>query len=287
MFDRVYVEINNICNLNCSFCSGTARASRMMSTEEFALICEKLLTHTHNLFFHVMGEPLLHPQLGELIDCAKRFDYRVHITTNGTLLPSVGNTLLERADTVSRVSISLHALEGNSNIDGIDEYLNSVMAFGKAFSARGSYTVYRLWNLDSDSGDGLNSINGHIEAALRAAYPEEWKERYSGYRISENTFLEYDGVFVWPSQSHAEEECRGTCLGLRRQLAILADGTVVPCCLDSEGLIPLGNIFDEELDSILERDPALSIAEGFKSGFMLHPVCKKCSFARRFKKAKG
>lgn len=283
MLDRVYVEIGNICNLKCDFCPGTKRERRQMSEAEFRTVCQKLIGYTENLFFHVMGEPLAHPRLSSLLSIAEEHGYRVHITTNGTLLPVRGKEILEMAGCVSRVSISLHAPEGNSREDSLSEYLDGVIDFAKRFAKSGSYAVYRLWNLDTSERRGENSQNALIEKRLKAEYTDEWVKRYSGYRIGKNTFLEYDGIFIWPSESDAEAKTCGTCYALRRQIAILADGTVVPCCLDSEGLMPLGNIFEQDLQEILKSSTASRMREGFARGQMLHPVCQKCTYARRFK----
>ncbi len=283
MLSRVYVEIGNVCNLNCEFCAGTKREPGQMTEERFRTVCERLSGYTEDLYFHVMGEPLLHGKLGELIDIANGFGYRVHITTNGTLLHRRGYEILKRAGGVSNVSISLHSKEGNVGSQGLDAYLDSVIAFGRALAERGSYTVYRLWNLDSDEGGGKNKYNAYIEERLRDEYREPWQKRYRGFRIAHNTFLEYDGVFTWPSESEADPRDEGRCHALRSQIAILVDGTVVPCCLDSEGLMPLGNIFDCELSEILESERAVAMRRGFENGKMVHPVCKKCTYARRFK----
>lgn len=283
MLERVYVEIGNICNLNCSFCPGTKRERRQMTEDEFRTACERLVGHTENLFLHVMGEPLCHPRLPSLLDIAGELGFKAHITTNGTLLPRLGEEILKRAGTVSRVSISLHAPEGNGKGDGLGAYLDGVIAFSRALAEKGSYAVYRLWNLDTSERLGENSRNKDIEDRLRAEYSDEWIKRYSGYRIGKNTFLEYDGIFTWPSESEADERAWGTCHALRRQIAILADGTVVPCCLDCEGLMPLGNIFEKSLDEILCSERATRIKNGFLRGEMLDPVCKKCTYARRFK----
>lgn len=86
MLSRIYLEITNICNRSCAFCPGTKRPARMLTPEEFALLAGRLRPHTDYLYLHVMGEPLLHPQLGELLDIASRLGFRVIVTTNGTLL---------------------------------------------------------------------------------------------------------------------------------------------------------------------------------------------------------
>ncbi len=284
MIDRVYLEIGNICNMNCSFCPGTARAPRQMTAAEVEIICKKLHGHTENLLFHVMGEPLLHPGLDSLLAIAKRYGYKVSITTNGSLLPKVGWVLIENAEVIHRVSISLHAPEGSGKEKELDRYLDGVIDFAKAFSRLDKNVVFRLWNLDSDGRDGKNSENGRILSRLHEEYRGDWEKRYSGYRLAYRTFLELDGIFTWPAESREEPKDIGRCYGLIRQIAILADGTVVPCCLDSEGLMPLGNIFSEELSDILSSPRASEIRDGFLRGVMMHPVCKKCSYAKRFSK---
>jgi radical SAM protein with 4Fe4S-binding SPASM domain len=255
-----------------------------MSVPQFTEILEKLRGRVKYLYFHVMGEPLMHPDLGRFLGLAAEYGFLVCITTNGTLLSTRGSAIIDNADAVQRVSISLHAPEGNGVLGSVDNYLESVVKFGKALSNLDKNTVYRLWNLDTEEKSGKNSNNSTVESFLHSEYPGEWEKRYSGYRIGERAFLEYDGIFTWPSESDAEQVSIGTCHALRSQIAVLADGTVVPCCLDSEGLMPLGNIFDSDLDEILSSEKAMAMLTGFRCGKLVEPVCQKCTYARRFKK---
>ena len=285
MFKRVYVEIGNVCNMNCSFCAGTKRPRKQMTLSEFRTVCQRLCGFTENLLFHVMGEPLLHPELDAFFKVAAEYGYKVSITTNGTLLSKKSGILKENKDTIHRVSISMHAPEGNGMSElSIEDYVNEAVSFAREFSALDKNVVFRLWNLDSEDKKGKNDNNETILKILKKIYSGEWEKRYSGYRLAYRTFLEFDGIFTWPSESKAEETECGRCHALTQQIAILADGTVVPCCLDSEGIIPLGNIFDLELDKILNSNISLEMKTGFLSGKMVHPLCKKCVYARRFSK---
>ena len=282
MIDRAYIEIGNICNLKCSFCPGTKRAPRQMSALEFREVCSSLTGNVKELYFHVMGEPLLHPELGELLKIAGEFGFAVSITTNGTLIEKRRDTIFENKDVIQKISISLHAHEANVMKKSVGDYLSDVISFAKEFSSMDKNVVFRLWNLDTAERNGKNAENAEITDRLIAEYPEEWQKRYSGYRLAYRTFLELDGIFTWPVESDAEPIDEGRCRGLINQIAILADGTVVPCCLDSEGAIPLGNIFESSLNDILSSKLAKEIRNGFKNGKMVHPVCKKCTYARRF-----
>ena len=77
MFSRAYVEITNVCNMACAFCPGTAREKGFMTPETFALLAGKLRRHTDYLYLHVMGEPLLHPQLAEILRICGDLGFRV------------------------------------------------------------------------------------------------------------------------------------------------------------------------------------------------------------------
>ena len=283
MLERIYVEIGNICNLSCSFCTGTRRMKRQMTKEEFSLVCERIKPYTKYIYLHVMGEPLLHPGLDELLCVAKSFDLPVCITTNGVLLPSRGHILLDHADIVHKVSVSLHATEGNGK-DVRPEDLQRTVAFAKAAAERGIYVVLRLWNMDSGEGEGQHMQNQKIEKMLRQSFAGEWQKRPRGFRLGKNIFLEYDGIFTWPTDSCAEETDEGFCHALSSQMAILADGTVVPCCLDANGEIPLGNIFENTFSEIWLCERTQVMKKGFANRKMVEPLCKKCTFARRFKK---
>lgn len=282
MFSRIYVEIGNICNLNCSFCPKTKREPRQMTPDEFDLVCSKITSHTKEIFLHVMGEPLCHPSLSELLDIAERHNLKVSITTNGTLLQSKGDILLRHSKNIRKISISLHCIEGNNIEERLAKYMDEVIEFSHASSAHGIYTVFRLWNLDTDEKLGANAQNEYIISRLKDEFTTPWRERWNGFSIADRVFLEYAGIFSWPHDNDADEVSEGYCYGLLEQIAILSDGEVVPCCLDSEGEICLGNIFREELRDIIDSPRAKKIRKGFLERRFTEDLCKKCTYARRF-----
>ena len=281
MIERLYVEIGNICNLSCSFCPKTKRKPRQMTADEFEEILVKSKGLVRYIYLHVMGEPLLHPELDKMLSLAEKYSMPVCITTNGTLLKSRGEILLSHADIVHKVSVSLHAPEGNSMYD-LDDYLSSAVSFARAASEAGIFTVLRLWNEDGADADGRNLSNPEIEKFLYSSFEGPYTKRPRGLRLAKYIFLEYGDTFVWPIESEAEERESLYCHALSDQVAILADGTAVPCCLDSEGVMALGNIFESSLADILCGERAVKIKKGFDGGCAEEPLCKKCSYARRF-----
>lgn len=284
MFKRVYVEIGNICNLNCSFCPTLKRAPMQMTPEQFEYICRSLKGFTDNLFLHVMGEPLLHKDFEDILDIAASYGYKINITTNGTLLKAKENVILSYAPNIHKISYSLHSFEANEIGLHIDEYLDGVISFAEKAAESGIYNVFRLWNLDTDEKTGANLKNEYIETKLHTHFPEEWQRRWNGYRLAQNVFLEYDGIFTWPTESVTDCGEEGFCHGLLDQIAILADGTVVPCCLDSEGEINLGNIFNEPLIKIVSSERTVKMRENLLRGKLSENLCRKCTYANRFRR---
>lgn len=278
MLKRVYVEITNACNLHCSFCPGTGREKRFLSPQEFRVLAGRLRPCVTYLYLHVMGEPLLHPELGELLEIAAELGFRVCLTTNGTLLPQ-RSPLLLGAPALHKVSVSLHSAEG-SGIPDLPGYLDGVWDFARAASRAGVICALRLWNIG-----GREARNEEIFAFLSArlgAHPLSLPQPRAGsWRLEERLYLERAEKFDWPELTAPETGTR-FCLALRDQIAVLADGTVVPCCLDHEGDIPLGNLLTQTLEEILASPRARNIYDGFSQGKPAEALCRRCGFATRF-----
>lgn len=273
-FQRIYVEITNCCNLRCDFCPGTRRAPGFLPAADFARLAPQLEAYTDYVCLHVMGEPLLHPELGEILDLCAANGLRACVTTNGTLLPAAGETL--RRPAVHKVSVSLHSMEGNGRT-ALEAYLSGVWDFCR----RGEMIrCLRLWNLG-----GADRLNGEILRFLEEklgrdplAVPGTWK---GVWVLGDRLFLEQAERFEWPDLQAAEAEVQ-FCQGLRSQIAVLRDGTVVPCCLDHEGDIPLGNLFSQSLGEILESPRAKAIYDGFSRRKPTEALCRRCGYATRF-----
>lgn len=274
-FHKVYVEISNLCNLSCAFCPGTRRQARAMTEEEFASLLPKLRPYTDFLYFHLMGEPLCHPKLGRFLELAGNAGFKVILTTNGTLLQKQQPLLLS-SPALHKVNISLHAFEANNLHIPFEEYLRRCFAFGKA--AEGSVLVcYRLWN-----NGGADQRNSEILAMMKQFFPEDWVQERRGTRIGNRIYLEHGDKFDWPDLAADGGGEAVFCYGLRDQIGVLCDGTVVPCCLDHEGDLALGNLFCQELGQILESDRAKAIYDGFSNRKAVEDLCRRCGYARRF-----
>lgn len=274
-FRKIYLEISNRCNLSCRFCPGTRRQSRGLTVAEFSSLLPRLRPYTDYLYFHLMGEPLCHPQLETFLHLAGEAGFRVILTTNGTLLQRQQEILLN-APALHKINISLHAFEANDLDIPFSQYLSQCFAFGKAAEGK-LLVVFRLWN-----HGGADSRNGEILDALQKAFPQKWVVERRGTRLADRVYLEYGEKFDWPDLNAPEGSEDLYCYGLRDQLGVLCDGTVVPCCLDHDGDLALGNLFEQDLNAILESPRAKAIFEGFRQRKAVEPLCRRCGYARRF-----
>ena len=274
MYTRVYVEITNICNMACSFCHGHSRKPARMDKEQFARVLEQLTGKTEYVYYHLMGEPLTHPDLPAFIAMAAQKGFRSVITTNGTLLAQRGQALL--AGGLHKVSISLHSFEGN-DLAAQETYLAQCAGFAREAAEQGILVSFRLWNRGCDDGNNENTLK-----LLKKFLPGDWQENSRGYRLRERVFLEYGDRFAWPDREAADLGREVYCYGLKDHFGILCDGTVVPCCLDSDGVIDLGNVFEQDLEKILENPRAKAMRKGFACRTATEDLCRRCGYARRF-----
>ena len=248
-----------------------------MTEDEFNLLLGKIEGKAKYLYFHLMGEPTLHPMLPLFLNSARSKGFLPIITTNGSLLSEKGEALLSALP--YKISISLHAPEANASFSS-PSYLENCVGFAKKAAKQGCFIALRLWNL------GSGADNSDILDYLHTAFPGEWRNVHGGLsqRLDERIFLEWGERFEWPDPSLPEcsPDTDLFCYGLRDQIGILSDGTVVPCCLDADANLSLGNLFVSELDDILSSPRAKAIYDGFSRRRAVESLCRKCGYAKRF-----
>ena len=275
MLKRVYLEITNVCNLACAFCPGTTRTPHFLTEEEFDRLTDALRGETQYLYFHLMGEPLLHPSLARFLAIAGEKGFRVILTTNGTLLGEKGEILLS-APALYKINLSLQSFEANRG-GKLKDYVNRCAAFAAKAGAAGKICELRLWN-----HGGLESLNGEILALLALRFPQPWETNARSVKLAERVYLAEDDRFDWPDPAAADRGESCFCYGLRDQIGVLCDGTVVPCCLDYNGDVPLGNLFSQSLKEIMSTEKARRIYNGFSQRKAMEELCRRCGYARRF-----
>lgn len=286
-FKKAYIEITNVCNLSCDFCPKTKRKPEFMSIELFQKIIHEIKPYTNYVYLHVMGEPMLHKNISEFIDICDKNNIKVNITTNGTLIKTVGQKI-NSTEALRLINFSLHSFEGNTNTNNInmDEYLKDIFEYIKTNTKIN--ICLRLWNLGNESIEKndyiLNKIKNEFELDFNI---EEKIIEGNGIKLKDNVYLHQAERFKWPNINNKPYLDKGFCYGLRTQFGILVDGTVIPCCLDSEGIINLGNIKINSFKEIIESYRAKKIYDDFSKRYPSEDLCKTCGYMQSIRNKKN
>jgi len=229
-----------------------------MDEKLFTRILDEIKESSRYIYLHVKGEPLMHPQLERFLDISAEKGFRVSIATNGTLIGQVGERLLKKP-ALRQISFSLHSLENSfgkqNTANHMEKYLDDIFSFAlEAAEKTGIFIEFKLWNLNKQTENDLNvfifdymesklNIPGHILKGITTG---------KGTRILDRIYLSRGIEFLWPDLNSPESNPDGFCYGLKKQAAVLVDGTVVPCCLDGKGIMNLGNIKESSFEDIID-----------------------------------
>ncbi|WP_127123381.1 radical SAM/SPASM domain-containing protein [Chryseotalea sanaruensis] len=286
MFKRIYLEISNVCNVQCSFCPVVDKDKKLMDVFEFEAVLKEVAPLAEIVCLHLLGEPLAHPRFSEILDVCERYNTQIDLTTNGILIKRHHERILN-APCIRQVNFSLQAFKDNFPERDLDPYLLPIFEFTTAAHALRPelFINFRLWNQESNDSDNEDvflkieeyfnlEINRNVETGA-----------IKSKRIWNKLYLHFDSRFEWPSFSLPHQGTRGRCHGAVNHIGIHADGTVVPCCLDKSGVIKLGNVKEQSLQEILASERFVKMRNGFLNGVLVEEFCQHCSFITRFDKS--
>lgn len=285
-FYRIYIELTNVCGLRCSFCPTKELPSLQMDLDFFESIIKQAQTYTKEIACHVMGDPLTHSNLHQYLDIIHKYGLKAMLTTSGYFLKKHSyDTLFHPC--VKQINISLNSFNKNDTSLTFDQYIAPVLAMCHAKLERKEelFINLRVWNLDEMMSE--HAFNEVLFSKLSEAFDREldldnvYKERPRSIRLASKILIHFDNYFEWPSLKN-KNYGDGTCQGLQSHIAILASGKVVPCCLDCDGIIELGDLHEESLENILSNTRTINMIEGFKEGKAIEELCQKCSYKERF-----
>lgn len=286
-FYRVYVELTNICGLACSFCPPKTLPTHSMALPFFEQVLDQLSPYTKEVAYHMGGDPLSLSNLQTYLDVSFKKHFKVMLTTSGYYLNKHDlHTLLHPA--IKQVNISLNSYNKNSMPLSFEAYMEPIIQLCKLKleKNRDFFINLRLWNMDEEQSE--KAFNEKLFAYLEQAFHTSlnvtkiYDEKPRSVRLSEKILLHFDNYFEWPALT-SDHHSHGTCLGLSSHFGILANGTVVPCCLDKDGVMELGNLHTSTLENILNTARTQAIIEGFKRHKAIESLCQKCHYKHRFK----
>jgi len=285
-FYRIYIELTNVCGLRCSFCPTKNLPNTTMSLEFFDSVVKQSKHYTNEIACHVVGDPLTLSNLNEYLDIIHKYKMKALLTTSGYFMKKHNHeTLFHPA--VKQINISLNAFNKNDTTISFEQYMNPIinLCHEKVKQKKELFINLRMWNLDEVMSE--KNFNSELFMLLEKSFdvnldlnklnPKEKKNIRLDYKV----LLHFDNYFEWPSLQNRVYG-HGTCQGLSSHIGVLANGDVVPCCLDSEAIINLGNIEEKSLKEILEGKRSVDMRQGFKDGVCSEELCLKCSYKERF-----
>lgn len=260
---KIYLEITNTCNLKCPFCIKNNNEKRILSINDFELILDKTKDYTEYLYFHVLGEPLMHPNINEFINIAAAKGFKINITTNGYLINKIKNN-----KNIRQLNISLHSYTEDANIP-LESYLTNIFDSITELTKNNTYISLRMWVKNKHNEKMVHFINNLYNTKINL-------ESY--HKINDYIFINPFHEFIWPDVNNDYYSKTGTCYALKDHIGILSDGTIIPCCLDTKGIIKLGNIFKDELNSVLNTPRVKNMMRHFQENEKCEELCRHCNF---------
>lgn len=265
LFKKIYLEITNSCNLKCKFCIRNNRKIEYISRDKYEYVINSIKGDTKEIYLHVLGEPLMHKDINYFIDYAYNNNLLVNITTNGYLIDRIENN-----KNIHRLNISLHSYSSIYNIP-IDIYLDKIFNVIDKIKDK-TFITLRLWVKDNNSDYIVNYINKRYHTDINNM------DINKKIKVTNNLIIDTFHEFIWPDLKNDYYSDVGTCYGLRNHLGILVDGTIIPCCLDSKGIINLGNIYKDNIKDIMNSERVLKMIEGFRNNHKYEELCRHCHF---------
>ena len=280
-FIKIYIEITNVCNLNCTFCPKTNRVPEFMSLDLFKKAVDEAKPLCKKISLHVMGEPTLHPKFNEIIKYAEKENVMIHLTTNGTNIVDKYESLINPI--IQKINFSIHSLKNNLKKEEFEKKIDDILEFTKYAQEKRDdlIIIYRILNITDILNKDIIQI---IEKSFNLKV--EVNNNNKSSKLIKNTYTQYEGLFNWPRDNNKINSNTGYCHGLNTHIGILSNGTVVPCCLDNEGTINLGNIKDNTLIEILDSNKAITIKKGFQERKLIEKMCQKCTYINRLQRNK-
>ncbi len=285
-FYRIYIELTNVCGLSCSFCPTKELPAKQMDLSFFESVIIQAKEYSKEIACHVVGDPLTQSNLDEYLDIIHKYGLKAVLTTSGYFLKK------HRYDTlfhpcVKQINISLNSFNKNDTALTFEQYITPVLNLCREKLRREEelFINLRVWNLDEMMSE--KSFNEILFSKLNEVFDTklELKTVYEkcpkSIRLASKIRVHFDNYFEWPSLKN-KNYGDGTCQGLQSHIAILASGKVVPCCLDCDGIIELGDMHAQNLKDILSNHRTVTMIEGFKAGKAVEALCQKCSYKERF-----
>ena len=283
-FEKIYIELSDICGLNCGFCPSVKGVRGAMSVEKFGIIAKKVAGVGRIYTLYLLGDPLVLPNLKDFIKLANAHKMPLELTTSGFYMSEKNAQLLLESENIRQINLSLMAFLAQKKLN-LNEYFAPILRFLRLHLAQNSqsFVNLRLWNLGANFTPPFE--NSAIYSLLEREFNTKIQKNAPKNRLENRIILHQSELFCWAGAGEKNVPkvpcAKGSCHALRKQIGILSDGTVVPCCMDTSGVMGLGNLFTQELSEILASKRAVVMKKGFERGEFTEKLCQQCEFGRQ------
>ena len=269
MLKRVYLEITNACNLNCTFCTNS-KGHNYLNLLEIDNYTSQIKKHCDYIYLHVLGEPLLHPNFNEILNILDNKNISLQLVTNGTLLYKYPDILNHKC--LRKLSISIHSIDGieveNSYFETIDILIRNV---------KDTQLELRFYDFNNLS----NKLRNYLDR-LKKEYSFDITNKQNSYKLKNNVYIYFQQFFKWPNINDPVVGDTGTCHGAIDMIAINSNSDVTICCLDPLAHNHIGNLKHMSLDEILNSEEYKKYINDFRNRKINSDLCKRCSYRLRF-----
>ncbi|WP_187106401.1 radical SAM/SPASM domain-containing protein [Campylobacter lanienae] len=269
-FQKVYIEISDICGCECSFCPSVNIAKfGSMDLELYERILSQIRGKTRAICLHLLGDPLANLNLNQYLSLAYDKGFKIDLVTTGKYLRKHDFSTLSKAH---QISFSLSAFV-DKNAKFSENYIDDLLAFCQ-FTQEIKSEIFINFRIQK------HMINEPKFEMIKAKFEQFFGVKIgcneSRVRLAYKIFLVFKEYFEWrePNSQNPSKYCHG----LISQIGIKSSGIVVPCCVDANARINLGNIGQNSLNEIVNSPKAKAIIDGFKQGKAIENLCQKCEY---------
>ena len=256
---RFWIESTDMCNLKCIMClnkSVPAEKKGFMDLELYKKIIDEVSGYAQDICLSHRGEPLMHPDIFEMIEYAKKKGLYIRLHTNATLLTE-GNTreLLESG--LDLISFSFDGYDKetyekirvNANFDETLNNIANLLKLKREMNKKSPYTILEVIEFPEYTQEMKQAKRKKFQMKLNSMHLDEfiikklhnWAGDYSLETEKKKSKNYLPCTFPWYAS------------------VILWDGTVVPCPQDFFGNYQIGNVSANMLSELWNNDKMISL----------------------------
>jgi len=273
---KVQIEVTNICNARCVMCP-LKDMKRKTGYMDFVLF-KKIIDETskyklRRLILHVMGEPLLHPRIFEMIKYIKKKNpnQKVEFSTNASLLTKeITKEVIDSGLDIINLSIDATSKETYEKVRvGLNykETMENIYSF-----------------LDTVGASRKQKPLAKIQLIMLPENKDEWSKFEKKWRDYANG-KSYIDLYIkemgdWAGYLNKEKDIskklflKISCDAPFDSLDILWDGKVSFCCWDYDGKLVVGNVKEKTLKDIWNSEEINKFRKRFvKNNYKGIPLC--------------